>query len=96
MPALPLQSFCSGFWHFSVPIARTFLASLALSRRLGLQKSCYMVLECGHYLHQKALLYFILLIAIKRNQWLIIVSSYHEIPFKHQRPDDPVHYHEAR
>jgi hypothetical protein len=19
MPALPLQSFCSGFWHFSVP-----------------------------------------------------------------------------
>jgi len=88
---IPVTLIISIAYSFSM-----FLASLALTRRLGFQKSCYMILESGYYLHHKALLYFILLITIKRSQWLIIASSYHEISFKHQRPDYPVRYHEAR
>jgi hypothetical protein len=45
------------FWFlaFFGTKARTFLASLDLSRRSGLKKSWYMILESGYYLHHKNL-----------------------------------------
>jgi len=51
---IPVTLIISIAYSFSM-----FLAFLALSRRLGLQKSCYMIFESGYYLHHKtpAILY---------------------------------------
>ena len=47
---IPVTLIISIAYSFSM-----FLASLALTRRLGFQKSCYMILESGYYLHHKNL-----------------------------------------
>jgi len=77
-------------------MARTFLASFLFQGGWCSENPSLWFWKVGIICIIKALLYFILLITIKRSQWLIIASSYHEIPFKHQRPDDPLRYHEAR
>jgi len=46
---IPVTLIISIAYSFSM-----FLASLALTRRLGFQKSCYMILESGYYLHHKS------------------------------------------
>jgi len=54
MPALPIQSFCSGFWYFSVPNGPNVFGFFSLSRRLMLRKSFFVILESGYYLHHKS------------------------------------------